>query len=122
MTPNRVLSGAERRSANELFEIIRAKLEQLGGADQELLFAYRRKVAKELSDDERSKPAVRKALKDRKLKLQEGLCAQCKEKTPYVRHRSRPLPGVEGLHTREYTTHLPSVRSQNSEGTRVSLG
>ncbi len=45
--------------------------------DPELLFAYRRKLFKELTYDERSKPSVRRRLKAIKRAEQHGLCAVC---------------------------------------------
>jgi hypothetical protein len=57
-------------------------MKALSGEDAELLFAYRRKIAKELSYDERSSPAKRKSLKRRKLISQEGRCALCKSALP----------------------------------------
>ena len=56
----------------------------MSGGDPELLFAYRRKLTKELSYDERSKPAQRKALKRRKLIGQQGKCAICSDLLPPV--------------------------------------
>lgn len=54
--PNRVLSADLLAHANQLLNEVRQKLEKLSGGDPELLFAFRRKVAKELTCDERSKP------------------------------------------------------------------
>jgi hypothetical protein len=44
-----------------------------------LLFAYRRKIVKELGYDERSKPVVRAKLKSLKWELQNHTCAHCHE-------------------------------------------
>jgi len=74
---NRQLSPEELAQANVLLSEIRTKLETLSHGDRELLFAYRRKVFKELTYDERSKPMVRRKLKDQKWKEQRGLCAIC---------------------------------------------
>ena len=79
---NRQLSFEELTRANSLLSEIRAKLEALSQGDAELLFAYRRKVFKELTYDERSKPMVRRKLKDQKWKEQRGLCAICGEELP----------------------------------------
>jgi UTP:GlnB (protein PII) uridylyltransferase len=57
---NRQLSPEELERANALLSDIRKKLEALSRGDTELLFAYRRKVFKELTYDERSKPMVRR--------------------------------------------------------------
>jgi UTP:GlnB (protein PII) uridylyltransferase len=61
--PNRNLSADELKRANELLADIRARLISLAGADPLLLFAYRRKIAKELGYDERGKPGSRGKLK-----------------------------------------------------------
>ena len=63
----RKLSTTELEKARQLIEEVRLSLKSLSEGDQELLFAYRRKLAKELMYDERSKPAQRKSLKRRKL-------------------------------------------------------
>ena len=75
--PTRKLTDEERSRAEPLLAQIRESLEKLSGGDRELLFAYRRKIAKELTYDERSSPARRKSLKRRKLIAQEGKCAIC---------------------------------------------
>lgn len=80
--PNRTLTPLELASANELLEEVRARLAVLAGEDQELLFAYRRKISKELVYDERSKPMVRRRLKMLKRKQQGGACAVCRDPLP----------------------------------------
>lgn len=45
---------------------VRCRLTVLSHADSDLLFAYRRNIAKELQYDERDKPMVRRALKKKK--------------------------------------------------------
>lgn len=80
--PNRQLSAEDLALANKLLAEVRAKLGLLSGGDRELLFAYRRKIYKELSYDERSKPMVRRKLKDQKWKEQRGLCAICEKDLP----------------------------------------
>ena len=47
--PNRQLTAEELTLANALLADVRARLEALSGGDRELLFAYRRKVFKELT-------------------------------------------------------------------------
>lgn len=56
---------------------VREDIREVSGGDPGLLFAVRRKIAKELSYDERSKPAQRRSLKRRKLISQDGKCAHC---------------------------------------------
>jgi len=80
--PNKNLNAEELVRANELLADIRSRLKELAGDDPLLLFAYRRKVMKELSYDERSKPANRKKLKMLKWALQDRKCAHCGEEMP----------------------------------------
>jgi hypothetical protein len=66
----------------------RARLIDLAGDDPFLLFAYRRKIAKELVYDERGKPMFRKVLKACKMGEQEGSARSARNrsqrKTPYL--------------------------------------
>ncbi|MFL6760090.1 hypothetical protein [Sphingomonas sp.] len=80
--PNRTLNDYELDRANMLLQVVRAELQRLAGDDKELLFAFRRKVVKELGYDERSKPMVRRALKRTMHKLQNGICPLCNEALP----------------------------------------
>jgi len=79
---NRNLSTEELAAANKLLDEIRRKLAALSNGDKQLLFAYRRKIYKELTYDERGKPAHRNQLKAFKRGEQGGLCPLC----------SKPLP------------------------------
>ena len=76
------MSPEERERAASLLALIRRHLEMFSGGDAELLFAYRRKLAKELVYDERSKPSARKTLKAAKRAAQGGLCAKCHKPLP----------------------------------------
>jgi hypothetical protein len=60
---NRNLTLGELEKANLLLREVHARLKALAGDDADLVFAYNRKIAKELSYDERSKPMVRRKLK-----------------------------------------------------------
>lgn len=80
--PNRNLSVGELEHANRLLADIRERLKALAGNDAALLFAYRRKIAKELGYDERKKPSIRKRLKILKRRSQNGLCPLCHEPLP----------------------------------------
>ena len=80
--PNRNLTTDELKRANELLADIRERLTGLAAGDPLLLFAYRRKVAKELQYDERGKPGLRGKLKDKKWKQQNGRCAHCNGELP----------------------------------------
>jgi hypothetical protein len=80
--PNRNLDSEELRRANELLALIRERLDALAAGDPLLLFAYRRKIAKELGYDERGKPGARGKLKALKWGLQNRKCAHCGEEMP----------------------------------------
>ena len=80
--PNPILSPDQLIKANELLSIVRAQLSALSGDDPDLLFAYRRKVAKMLTYDERSGPNERRKLKRLKFADQGGLCPICEEPLP----------------------------------------
>ncbi len=79
---NRNLSPDELKRANELLADIRERLTGLAAGDPLLLFAYRRKVVKELGYDERGKPSARRELKALKWGQQGGKCAHCGEDLP----------------------------------------
>lgn len=80
--PNRQLTQDELEKANALLARVRSELDALSNGEPELLFAYRRKIAKELVYDERRKPMQRRALKKKMRALQGGLCARCREPLP----------------------------------------
>ncbi len=80
--PNRTLSESELASAWALIGHIRERLDALAHDDSDLLFALRRKVYKELTYDERGKPAYRKRLKALKREEQGGRCTLCGEALP----------------------------------------
>lgn len=65
-----------------LFEKIKAELELLSGGDQNILWALRRKIAKELIYLERGRPVDRRKLQNQKYAEQQGLCAICGERLP----------------------------------------
>ncbi|MGA2341230.1 MAG: hypothetical protein ABSF75_15150 [Terracidiphilus sp.] len=80
--PNRNLDPDELKYANALLAEIRERLASLATGDSQLLFAYRRKVVKELGYDERGKPGFRAKLKGLKWGQQDGKCAECREAIP----------------------------------------
>jgi ribosomal protein L44E len=81
--PNRNLSVRELADVfAPLLADVRSRLVLLAGGDDALHWALRRKLAKELTYDERSKPMQRRALKGRKRKAQEGLCTECRSALP----------------------------------------
>ena len=65
-----------------LFEKIQSEIEKLSDGDPKVLWALRRKIAKELVYLERGRPAERRKLQNRKYSQQDGRCAICKEKLP----------------------------------------
>lgn len=75
--PTPKLTSEQLEKADLLLAKVRQDLLDLSTGDRLLLFAFRRKVWKELQYDERGKPAVRKRLKLRKFKAQDGRCVHC---------------------------------------------
>ena len=101
--PNRNLTQDELERASSLLHEIRARLMELAGTDNALLFAYRRKIQKELSYDERGKPGHRKAIKVYKMGEQNGNCAICNMPLPEkyaVLDRLDAMPGYTRENTR----------------------
>jgi DNA repair exonuclease SbcCD ATPase subunit len=82
--PTRKLTEAELRMANSLLKEVRESIEKLSEDDLDLRFALRRKIAKELTYDERGKPMQRKKLKLKMLRLQDGKCAVCAKALPLL--------------------------------------
>jgi len=80
---NRRLSDAELVSLfAPLIIEVRARLRALAAGDDGLHWALRRKLAKELVYDERSKPMQRRSVKAKKRAEQHGLCAVCAGELP----------------------------------------
>jgi hypothetical protein len=75
---NRNLDTEELRLAHSLLNEIREKLDALAAGNSNLLFAYRRKIYKELIYLERGKPMTRRKIKLQKFDQQNGKCAHCK--------------------------------------------
>ncbi len=82
--PTRKLNEEELRITNSLLAEVRHSIEKLSGNDSDLQFAIRRKIAKELTYDERGKPMQRKKLKLKMYRLQNGLCAKCGKPLPLL--------------------------------------
>jgi hypothetical protein len=74
---NRILNPEEFKLAHRLLDEIRGKLDALAAGDTNLLFAYRRKIYKELIYLERGKPMTRRKIKLQKFDQQSGGCAHC---------------------------------------------
>ena len=79
---NRRLTAEELATVRVLLDSVRAHLLALSGGDPDLLFAYRRKVYKELTYDERDKPMARRQLKAKKWREQNGICPVCQKPLP----------------------------------------
>ena len=88
-----------------LMEDVRTRLLELSQGDLDLHWALRRKLAKELSYDERGKPGARKQLKAFKQGEQGGRCAKCREPLP---EKGAVLDRLEAMggYTRENTRLL----------------
>jgi hypothetical protein len=78
----RKLTQDELVKMRRLLKRVRSSFLVLSEGDSSLLFAYRRKLYKELIYDERGKPAARRKLKVQKFESQKGRCAQCRKKLP----------------------------------------
>src|SRR6058998_3876571 len=102
--PNRQLTTDELQTLFRPFlDDVRSRLKRLSNGDEKLLFALRRKLAKELGYDERGKPMQRRTLKAVKRALQGGKCAICSEPLPeknVVLDRLEAMNGYTEANTR----------------------
>lgn len=80
--PNPQLNKSQLQQAKELLDEIRGKIKTLAKNKPDLIFAFRKKIRKELTYDERSKPAQRRKLKELMRKKQKGVCPICRKKLP----------------------------------------
>lgn len=81
--PNRQLSIEElEKLFAPLIAEVRKRVRDLSGGDEDLLWALRRKLFKELMYDERGKPMQRRRLKDLKRAEQDNKCAVCHASLP----------------------------------------
>ena len=95
--PNRQLTPTERRELFEpLIQVVRAELQNHAKRDRSLLWALRRKLAKELTYDERGTPMERRALKARKRRDQDGRCPGCQAILPARGADLHRLEAMEG--------------------------
>jgi hypothetical protein len=106
--PNRQLTKEERLELfAPLLEQVRLDLAKLSNGDPALLWALRRKLFKELTYDERSRPMERRALKTRKALEQGGKCAACRRRFPKkysVLDRIQAMEGYTAKNTRVLCT------------------
>ena len=82
MANRRLTEGELADLFGPILENVRERLRAASGADEQLLWALRRKLAKELTYDERGKPAHRRELKAFKRGEQSGRCALCGQDLP----------------------------------------
>ncbi len=102
---NRILTQNERDEIfAPLIDAVRAQLKVASGGDESLLWALRRKLAKELVYDERDTPMARKKLKKEKRDEQSNRCPECKD----------PLPDIGAVLDR-----LEAMKGYNKENTRL---
>jgi hypothetical protein len=103
---NRRLTAEELLAARALHKRIRARLVQLSGSDQELMWALRRKVYKELIYDG-GKPMARRALKFTKRFQQGGRCALSERRLPKAYCVLDRLVAMKGPHDQEHAAPVP---------------
>jgi hypothetical protein len=107
------LTPEQLKKANHLLEHVRERLKLLAGEDERLLFAYRRKLTKELGYDERGKPAHRIKLKAQKFGEQHGKCAECGGDLPEkysVLDRKNAADGYTAANTELIHDHCDRAR------------
>jgi hypothetical protein len=99
-----------------LFEHIKGRLDQLSNGDSRLLWALRRKLAKELTYLERGKPSQRKRLKEQKFSEQVAFCAICGNLLPFKETELDRIDAFGG-YTRENTrlVHHKCHREQQKQ-------
>lgn len=102
--PNRQLNDAELTDVfGPLLADVRSRLRTLAAEDEDLHWALRRKLFKELMYDERTKPIQRRALKAKKRKQQDNLCDACGKPLPErdaVLDRRQAMTGYTSENTR----------------------
>ena len=74
------LNPVQLEKAKILLQKIRKEITKLSRGDANLIFAYKKKIRKELTYDERGNPAHRRNLKEQMWLKQQGFCAICKKK------------------------------------------
>ncbi len=117
--PNRQLTDEERTKLfGPLIDDVRRQLNELSGGDNDLLWALRRKLYKELTYDERDKPMHRKMLKLKKMATQKGICVVCGKELPEknsVLDRLEAMKGYTDENTRLICLEC-NVRIQEERG------
>jgi hypothetical protein len=114
------LAREQAASANDLLKDVQERLKKLSGGDTRLLFSLRRRIYVRLSYDERSTPAARKKLKERKWKEQHGKCAIGGEDLPISGaelDRRDPIAGYTPENT-QLVCHEHLRKQQEEDGFR----
>jgi hypothetical protein len=93
---NRNLTPDELKASNRLLKSVRVRLLKMSCDDPELLFAFRRKLWKELNQDERKKAGHRNQIKKLKRQEQNGLCPLCHEALPLKYCHLHRLSAADG--------------------------
>ena len=93
---------------------------ELSNGDAGLLFALRRKIYKELTYDERTKPMARRKLKEQKRKEQGGLCPVCHRPLPAKDTPIREQPFNRGK--QEESLNQAESDEQYAMGIRFRVG
>lgn len=94
MTNRRLTDEELTQMFRPILDEVRARLRDASQGDEGLLWALRRKLAKELTYDERGKPGHRVKLKALKRGQQGGKCALCEEPLP---ERNAVLDRIEAM-------------------------
>jgi hypothetical protein len=79
---NPQLNDGQREAAWTVVKDALKKIEELAAGDSDLVFAFRRKIGKEIQYAERSGPTARRKLKLAKRKAQNNKCKSCNEELP----------------------------------------
>ena len=107
---NRQLSSEELANiARPFIAEVRRRLTELSAGDADLHWALRRKLAKELTYDERTTPMERRALKAFQAWPTGKQMRHLRQRAPGTELSVRPTRGDEGLHAREHTVALPGL-------------
>jgi len=118
MPGTRQLTDEERAIAKKILEDIEREIGAFAGDDEELFWAVRRYIYKQLTYGERGKPMERKNLKNLKWKKQRGICDRCKGELPErgaELDRIDPMKGYTEQNTR-LLCHTCHIEEQELRG------
>jgi len=111
---NSGLTTEELGRVSALLDEIRRQIDELSDGDRELRFAYNRKLAKELTYDERGKPMLRRRLKRLEWEQQNCRCAACGEEMPLAYSVIDRFSAVDG-YTNENTRLVHAACDYNAQ-------